>query len=81
MHLRTACNDIALGKRACPELLGEVKIEPITAHGQYETPLYGERLGPEERVTKIDLSFPWGQQGFLDWKIVIMNYELNAGIV
>eukprot|EP00438_Fugacium_kawagutii_P002573 Skav219261 [mRNA] locus=scaffold1380:6406:13059:- [translate_table: standard] len=46
---RTACNDIGLGKRACPELLGEVKIEPITAHGQYETPLYGERLGPEDR--------------------------------
>ena len=46
--LRHACNDIGLGKRACPELLGDVKIEPITAHGQYETPLYGERLGPED---------------------------------
>ena len=52
--LRTACNDIGLGKRACPELLGEVKIEPITAHGQYETPLYGERLGPEDRRGLLD---------------------------
>lgn len=52
--LVTACNDIALGKRACPELLGEVKIEPITAHGQYETPLYGERLGPEDRRGLLD---------------------------
>ncbi|CAK9106752.1 Glutamate--cysteine ligase catalytic subunit (GCS heavy chain) (Gamma-ECS) (Gamma-glutamylcysteine synthetase) [Durusdinium trenchii] len=49
-----ACNDIGLGKRACPELLGDVKIEPITAHGQYETPLYGERLGPEERRGLLD---------------------------
>ncbi|CAJ1351566.1 unnamed protein product [Effrenium voratum] len=44
-----ACNDIGLGKRDCPEILGEVFIDPITPEGQYETPLYGERMGPEER--------------------------------
>lgn len=76
-HPRTACNDIALGKRACPELLGEVKIEPITAHGQYETPLYGERLGPEEPVLPIFFGGQTGVRG----KVVGMNYRLNADTV
>mmetsp|Transcript_52822 Transcript_52822/g.98952 ORF Transcript_52822/g.98952 Transcript_52822/m.98952 type:complete len:703 (+) Transcript_52822:64-2172(+) len=44
-----ACSDIGLGKRACPEVLGDVKIEPITKEGQYDTPLFGEKLGPEDR--------------------------------
>ncbi|CAJ1374466.1 unnamed protein product [Effrenium voratum] len=43
-----ACNDIGLGKRPCPEILGEVEIEPITT-GQYETPLFCDKLGPSER--------------------------------
>ena len=52
--LVNACNDIGLGKRACPELLGEVMIEPITVEGQYETPLYGDKLGPEDRRGLLD---------------------------
>ncbi|CAE7524816.1 GCLC [Symbiodinium sp. CCMP2456] len=44
-----ACSDIGLGKRPCPELLGEVQIEPVLKEGHYETPLFGEKLGPEDR--------------------------------
>lgn len=29
-------------------------IEPITVEGQYETPLYGDKLGPEDRRGLLD---------------------------
>ena len=44
-----ACSDIGLGRRPCPELLGDVLIEPVLKEGHYETPLFGEKLGPEDR--------------------------------
>ena len=44
-----ACSDIGLGRRPCPELLGDVIIEPILKDGHYETPLFGEKLGSEDR--------------------------------
>jgi len=44
-----ACNEIALGYRSCPELLGDIEIEPITRREQYEIPLFGEKLTSAER--------------------------------
>lgn len=45
------CNDIGLGRRHCPEMLGSFVIEPIVKEGTYETPLEGERISAEERKT------------------------------
>jgi glutamate--cysteine ligase catalytic subunit len=39
--LMKACDDIGLGRLACPELHGDVVIEPVTAQGAYGTPLTG----------------------------------------
>lgn len=53
-----ACNEIAHGHRACPELLGEVEIEPITRQGQYEIPLFGEKLSSTERRKLLEKLWP-----------------------
>lgn len=49
--LLQACNEIGLGRRACPELLGSVTIEPIVKEGIYEVPLRNEKLGTEDRAS------------------------------
>lgn len=53
-----ACNEIAHGHRACPELLGEVEIEPITRQGLYEIPLFGEKLSSTERRKLLEKLWP-----------------------
>jgi len=52
-----ACNEIAHGQRACPELLN-VEIEPITRQGQYEIPLFGEKLSSTERKKLLEKLWP-----------------------
>jgi hypothetical protein len=46
--LVNACNDIGLGRRPCPELLGKIIIDPIAKENNYETPLFADRMGSQE---------------------------------
>lgn len=43
-----ACRDIGEGKLHVPELLGELRIDPITAEGAYETKLDSTRVQNEQ---------------------------------
>jgi len=47
--LMQACADIGEGRREAPELLGKVKIEPITPESAYEVPLDAAPFDEEER--------------------------------
>jgi len=46
--LMVACRDIGEGKLHIPELLGDMKIEPITPEGAYETKLDSTRVQNEQ---------------------------------
>jgi len=48
--LTVACDQIGQGRLACPELHGDVKIEPIPKDGVYETPLVSSRMRYKERA-------------------------------
>lgn len=43
-----ACRDIGEGKLHIPELLGDMKIDPITPEGAYETKLDSTRVQNEQ---------------------------------
>ena len=43
-----ACRDIGEGKLHIPELLGDIKIEQITAEGAYEVKLNSKRVQNEQ---------------------------------
>eukprot|EP00931_Biecheleriopsis_adriatica_P051184 TRINITY_DN29664_c0_g1_i1.p1 TRINITY_DN29664_c0_g1~~TRINITY_DN29664_c0_g1_i1.p1 ORF type:complete len:746 (+),score=151.03 TRINITY_DN29664_c0_g1_i1:66-2240(+) len=44
-----ACSEIGLGKRPCPEVLGNIKIEPIRKEGNYEAPLVSSAMDSAPR--------------------------------
>lgn len=41
--LTKACNDIGLGKLHVPEIMGDIKIDPVTTEGAYEVKLESKR--------------------------------------
>lgn len=47
--LVVACDEIGMGKRTCRDILGDVRIDPISAEGTYKTPLDRERMGDDQR--------------------------------
>jgi len=51
--LMVACHEIGLGKRPCPELLGDITIEELTMEGAYDVKLDSKRIHSNEQL--IDL--------------------------
>jgi len=47
--LVVACDEIGMGKRTCRDILGDVRIDPISAESTYKTPLDRERMGDDQR--------------------------------
>lgn len=48
-ELTKACDAIGRGERPCPELHGDVVIDPVMKEGIYQTPLDSSQMGAEER--------------------------------
>lgn len=52
--LMVACNEIGLGKRAAPELLGDVEIRPISATEAYVKKLESKRVNNGQIISLLD---------------------------
>lgn len=46
------CNDIGIGKVHIPELLGDIKIDPVTTEGAYQVKLESKRV-QNERILEL----------------------------
>jgi len=52
--LMVACNEIGLGKRAAPELLGDVEIRPISASEAYVKKLESKRVNNGQVISLLE---------------------------
>ena len=52
--LMVACNEIGLGKRAAPELLGDVVIRPILESEAYQTKLDSKRVTNKQVLSLLE---------------------------
>jgi glutamate--cysteine ligase catalytic subunit len=52
--LMVACNEIGLGRRAAPELLGDMEIRPISATEAYVKKLDSKRVNNEQVISLLE---------------------------